>query len=173
MTGLDRITVVGHHNKITPRQPAPQLKNHLPRPVAEQALRIALGQFMMESGGGIAKAARGDSTAGVIAAGRAIDAAARTCLLAERRPYPYGKWLIRAARETQLGRTVVPVLDEIASSLCELVEPPAGVGFREWRPIARVRELRSTIPKGLQELGWSDSWARDLGLNLPLAFVAE
>ncbi|MBT6149764.1 MAG: hypothetical protein HN712_08045 [Gemmatimonadetes bacterium] len=115
-------------------------------------------------------AARGDAPAGVAAAGRAIDAAARICLLADRQPYPYGKWLLRAARDSRLGPAVTPVLDEIAATIGELSDPPEGVDFRVWTPIARLRQLRAILSSNLPAIGWAGPWVTDLGLNLPLVF---
>lgn len=138
--------------------------------IAAEHLRKALGTFMIESGGGIARAARRDVVAGVAATGAAIAAASRICLLADRKPYPYEKWIVEAARDTRLGDVVVPILEEVVATIGELVSPPPGVDFREWTPIAKIRALRSVFSDRLPGLGWQEPWASDLGLNVPVAF---
>jgi hypothetical protein len=102
-----------------------------------------------------------------------LDAVARVCVLADCQPYPYGKWLLRSARESRIGATIVPVLETVASSISELTERPTNVSFREWQPIARLRQLRSVLPEALGTIGWNAPWVTDLKLNVPWAFSTD
>ena len=42
--------------------------------------------------------------------GHVIESLCKLCCLAEGKPYPYPKWAVEAARRTQLGGTIYPMV---------------------------------------------------------------
>ena len=73
-------------------------------------------------------------------------------------PFPYDKWLVEAAKQTQLGAMVYPSIQRAVGGIREFLDPPADRHWRDWVP---VKELRATLPivqSGLKELGWIYDW---------------
>ncbi len=75
--------------------------------------------------------------------------------------------------DTQMGKTIVPILEDVASSIGELVHHPEGVHFQKWKPIARLRDLRTILPTELTQAGWQGPLVNDLGLNISNSFLQQ
>jgi hypothetical protein len=60
---------------------------------------------------------RGDRAAVMLTLTDAVMHALRLCCLLEREPFPYEKWLLRAAAETEPGRAVLPLIEELLEEL--------------------------------------------------------
>lgn len=77
---------------------------------------------------------------------------------ADRQPFPYEKWVVEAAKQTQLGAMVYPSIQRTVSGIGDFLNPPPDRNWRDWTP---VKELRGTLPivqSGLRELGWVGDW---------------
>ena len=71
---------------------------------------------------------------------------------------PYDKWLVEAAKQTQLGAMVYPSIQRAVGGIGDFLDPLADRHWRDWVP---VKELRATLPivqNGLKELGWVCDW---------------
>jgi hypothetical protein len=128
-----------------------------PRPVVARKLKWCLGRYV-SSLGPLNMAARDRPAAALIAAVHAIETMCRICCLAERRPYPYAKWLVEAARDTSIGAQVCPYVDRAVAAIAELAHPPDDRRFRQWTPIRELRATREVVRDGLVELGWHQDW---------------
>lgn len=73
----------------------------------------------MANAGGAASNAlrRGDQAVVMLTLTDAVMRALRLCFLLEHRPFPYEKWLLRAAAGTGPGRAVLPLIEELLEEL--------------------------------------------------------
>ena len=51
-------------------------------------------------------AARKQVEMAFVAAGNVIESLCKICCVADRQPFPYSKWLVEAAKRTQMGATI-------------------------------------------------------------------
>ncbi len=129
-----------------------------PLEVAENKLKWVFGKYYYSQRGPLAMAARQHTEMAFIAAGNVIEYLCKICCIAEGQPFPYSKWLVAAAKQTQLGAMVYPSIQRAVGSIEEFINPPIDRHWRDWLP---VKELRATLPivqNGLKELGWVCDW---------------
>ena len=129
-----------------------------PPRVAEGKLKWMFGKYYYAQRGPLAMAARNKVETAVVAVGNVIEYLCKICCIADRQPFPYSKWLVEAARFTQLGKMVYPSIQRAVGSIEEFLNPPTDRNWREWVP---VKELRATLPivqSRLKELGWGRDW---------------
>ena len=129
-----------------------------PPAVAESKLKWMFGKYYYSQRGPLAMAARNKVETAFVAVGNVIEYLCKMCCVADRQPFPYDKWLVEAAKQTQLGAMVYPSIQRAVGGIRELLDPPADRHWRDWVP---VKELRATLPivqSGLKELGWICDW---------------
>ena len=129
-----------------------------PPRVAESKLKWLFGKYYYSQRGPLAMAARRHVEMAFVAAGNVIEDLCKMCCVADRQPFPYSKWLVEAAKQTQLGAMVYPSIQRAVDGIGEFLNPPADRHWRDWVP---VRELRATLPivqRKLKELGWGCDW---------------
>ena len=140
---------------------AEELKHryHLyPSAVAESKLKWMFGKYYYSQRGPLAMAARSHVEMAFVAAGNVIEYLCKVCCVADRQPFPYSKWLVQAAKRTQLGAMVYPSIQRAVGGIGDFLDSPADRHWRDWVP---VKELRATLPivqSGLKELGWGCDW---------------
>ena len=140
---------------------AEELKSHYrlyPPTVAESKLKWMFGKYYYSQRGPLAMAARGHVEMAFVAVGNVIEYLCKICCVAHRQPFPYSKWLIEAAKQTQLGTIVYPSIQRAVDGIGEFLDPPTDRHWRDWVP---VKELRATLPivqNELKELGWGCDW---------------
>ena len=140
-----------------------------PEDIMQDKLRWQLCEYSQHQGR-LGVAGRGMPVAAVMAAGRCIETACRICCLAERKPYPYLKWLRRAAGETRLGEIVCPVVDRAVEHIQELATPPEGVPYTDLIPLKELRSLKPTLCRELARIGWTGDWVENPGHYVWLLF---
>ena len=96
-----------------------------PTELAGMKLRWLLGRILAIRGG-LRHVTRGDGVTAITIACEVAQCLQRMCCLAERRPFPYPKWLARAARVTDLGRELCPRIDCAIGSVGDACAPGAG-----------------------------------------------
>ena len=129
-----------------------------PPAVAESKLKWLFGKYYYSQRGPLAMAARNKVETAFVAVGNVIEYLCKMCCVADRQPFPYDKWLVEAAKQTQLGAMVYPSIQRAVGGIREFLDPPADRHWRDWVP---VKELRATLPivqSGLKELGWICDW---------------
>ena len=129
-----------------------------PPAVAESKLKWMFGKYYYSQRGPLVMAARKHTEMAFIAVGNVIEYLCKICCIAEGQPFPYSKWLVAAAKQTQLGAMVYPSIQRAVGGIEEFINPPTDRHWRNWLP---VKELRATLPivqNGLKELGWVDNW---------------
>lgn len=129
-----------------------------PPGVAESKLKWLFGNYYYSQRGPLAMAARRHVEMAFVAAGNVIEYLCKICCVAERQPFPYSKWLVEAAKRTQLGAMVYPSIQRAVAGVGEFLNPPMDRHWRDWMP---VKELRATLPvvqSRLKELGWNCDW---------------
>ena len=129
-----------------------------PPAVAESKLRWMFGKYYYSQRGPLAMAARRHVEMAFVAVGSVIEYLCKICCVAERQPFPYSKWLVEAAKQTQLGAIVYPSIQRAVGGIREFLNPPADRHWRDWVP---VKELRATLPivqNELKGLGWGCDW---------------
>lgn len=137
-----------------------QLRNHYrnyPEEVVEQKLKCCFGNYLSLLGP-LNLAARGMPESAFLIAGKVVEYLCKISCLAERKPFPYTKWLIKAAQETALGNKVCPYVKRAVSGMAELLHPPKEKNFRELIPLRELRATKDIIREGLKQLGWQCSW---------------
>lgn len=138
-----------------------ELKHHYrlyPRAVAESKLKWMFGKYYYLQRGPLAMAARSHVEMGFVAVGNVIEYLCKICCIADRQPFSYDKWLVEAAKRTQLGAIVYPSIQRAVHGIGDFLNPPADRHWRDWVP---VKELRATLPivqSELKELGWRCDW---------------
>ena len=143
---------------------AERLKNHYclyPPAVAERKLKWMFGKYYFSQRGPLAMAARNKVETAFVAVGNVIEYLCKICCVADRRPFPYEKWVVEAAKRTRLGATVYPSIQRAIEGIGDFLDPPTDCNWRDWTP---VKELRGTLPivqSGLKELGWNGDWIDD------------
>jgi hypothetical protein len=139
---------------------ATALKEHCrqyPWEAVEPKLKRHFGHYLL-SLGLLNTAARGMPETAFMAAGKTIEHLCKICCFAERKPFPYTKWLIPVARETTLGKRIVPLMSEAVFGIEEFLHPPPGKDFRTLTPLKRLRDTKDTVRDTLKQLGWKCSW---------------
>ena len=132
-----------------------------PPAIAERKLKWMFGKYYFSQRGPLAMAARNKVETAFVAVGNVIEYLCKMCCVAERQPFPYEKWVVEAAKQTQLGAMVYPSIQRAVNGIGDFLDPPADLNWREWAP---VKELRGTLPivqNGLKELGWVGDWIDD------------
>ena len=128
-----------------------------PPAVAESKLKWLFGKYHYSQRGPLAMAARNKTETAFVAVGNVIEHLCKMCCVAERQPF-YDKWLVEAAKQTQLGAMVYPSIQRAVDGIGDFLNPSADRHWRDWVP---VKELRATLPivqNGLKELGWACDW---------------
>lgn len=131
-----------------------------PRSVLERKLRWFYGRYI-HSLDGLNVAARGMTEASVLVIGHVIESLCKLCCLAEGKPYPYPKWAVEAARRTQLGGTIYPMVQAAVAGMAELLAPPKDTPYEQLTPIRELRATREPVASGLQALGWANTWIEE------------
>ena len=129
-----------------------------PLVIAEKKLKWLFGKYYFSQRGPLAMAARGHVEMAFVAASNVIEHLCKMCCVADRQPFPYNKWLVEAAKKTQLGTIVYPAIQRAVDGIGEFLNPPTDRHWRDWLP---VKELRATLPivqSKLKELGWGCDW---------------
>lgn len=103
-------------------------------------------------------AARGMPETAFLMTGMAIEHLCKICCLAERKPFPYSKWLVTVSRDTVLGKKIAPLISEAVFGIDEFLHPPQGKHFRELTPLKKLRDTKDVVRGTLKELGWTCSW---------------
>jgi hypothetical protein len=140
---------------------AEELKHHYrlyPPAVAESKLKWLFGKYYYSQRGPLTMAARKHVEMAFVAAGNVIECLCKICCVADKQPFPYSKWLVEAAKRTQLGAMVYPLIQRAVEGIREFLNPPTD---RHWRDWMTVKELRATLPivqSRLKELGWGCDW---------------
>ena len=140
-----------------------------PHDVLERKLRWWLCNYW-QCQGRLGVAARGTAASAVMIAAECIESLCKVCCLADGRPFPYLKWLRRAAEKTTLGPLVCPAMDRAVRGVHELVAPPVGREFRELIPVKELRALKDDLKEGLRKLGWSGAWVDEPGHHVWVVF---
>ena len=78
--------------------------------------------------------------------------------MADKKPYPYVKWLVKVAKKTYLGNEVCPFIKKAALGIEEFLNPPTGKYFHELIPLRELRATREIVQSGLKDLGWHRDW---------------
>jgi hypothetical protein len=138
-----------------------------PRPVLERKVRWFYGRYV-HSLDSLNVAARGMREASVLVIGHVIESVCKLCCLAEGKPYPYPKWVVEAARRTEMGRTVGPMVRAAVGGMAELLDPPRGTPYDDLVPIRELRATREPVASGLRAQGWTNDW-----LDQPEEAVAD
>lgn len=128
-----------------------------PRDVLERKLRWFYGRYI-HSLDSLNVAARGMTEAAVLVIGHVIESLCKLCCLAEGKPYPYPKWVVEAARRTELGEIIYPMVQAAVGGMGELIDPPSGTPYEQLRPIRELRATREPVASGLRRLGWTGGW---------------
>jgi hypothetical protein len=128
-----------------------------PRPVLERKVRWFYGRYV-HSLDSLNVAARGMREASVLVIGHVIESVCKLCCLAEGKPYPYPKWVVEAARRTEMGRTVGPMVRAAVGGMAELLDPPRGTPYDDLVPIRELRATREPVASGLRAQGWTNDW---------------
>ena len=132
-----------------------------PPAVAERKLKWMFGKYYFSQRGPLAMAARNKVETAFVAVGNVIEYLCKMCCVADKQPFPYEKWVVEAAKQTQLGGMVYPSIQRAVGGIGDFLDPPADHNWRDWTP---VKELRGTLPivqSGLKELGWDGDWIDD------------
>lgn len=138
-----------------------------PEDILEQKLKLHFGHFW-QCLGPLNTAARGMPETAFLVAAKTIEHLCKICCLAERKPFPYTKWLIPVARETILGRKVALSIARAVFGIEEFLHPPSGKHFQELTPLRELRSTKDVVREALKELGWTSSW-----IDNPEEAVAE
>jgi hypothetical protein len=128
-----------------------------PPPVAEAKLRWLMGRVLAIKGS-LRHARRGDPATTVAVAAEIAQCLWKMCCLAERRPFPYSKWLARAATEMRMGRSLCPRIDRAMTHVGEVVARPDVTTHREWTPVRELEACIELAPSILRDLGWDEEW---------------
>lgn len=128
-----------------------------PQAVLERKVRWFYGRYV-NSLEALNVAARGMNEASVLVIGHVIESLCKLCCLAEDKPYPYPKWVMEAAKRTELGRTVCPMVRSAVAGMAELVHPLNAAPYDERTPIRELRATRAPVAAGLRALGWTNDW---------------
>jgi len=128
-----------------------------PSTVAEAKLRWLLGRVLAIKGA-LRNARRGDPATSIAVAAEIAQCMWRMCCLAERRPYPYPKWLACAASETRMGAALCPLIDRAMTHIGEIVARPDVTSHREWTPVSELEACIKRAPSILSDLGWDGAW---------------
>ncbi len=123
-------------------------------------LRWLLGRILAIRGG-LRHVTRGDGVTAITIACEVAQCLQRMCCLAERRPFPYPKWLARAARVTDLGRELCPRIDCAIGSVGDACAPGAVANHVDWAPVQELRACVDLTPSLLRDLGWEGAWLDD------------
>ena len=132
-----------------------------PPEVAESKLKWMFGKYYFSQRGPLAMAARNHVEMAVVAVGNIIEHLCKICCVADRRPFPYNKWLVEAAKGTQLGRRVYPSIQRAVHGIGDFLNPPTDRHWRDWIPVKELRETLPIVQTGLKELGWDCDWIDD------------
>lgn len=131
-----------------------------PAEVAERKLKWLFGKYCL-SLGPLNTAARGMPVTALVVAGQVIECLCKICCLAEKKPFPYTKWLVEVAKKTHLGARVYPFVKEAVLGIEEFVNPPSGKHFRELIPLKELRATEQIVQSSLKDLGWRCDWIDD------------
>jgi hypothetical protein len=94
--------------------------------------------------------------------GQAIGCLCKICFLAERKPFPYEKWLIRGVKTTELGSRLFPLIEKAALNIGDFLQPPEGKDYPDLKPAKALLECQREIRRGLKELGWDPDWVDNM-----------
>ena len=94
----------------------------------------------------------------VMMVGQAIGCLCKICFLAEGKPFPYEKWLIRGIKITELGKRLSPLIEKAALNINDFLQPPEDKDYPDLEPVKALLECQKEIRRGLKELGWDPDW---------------
>lgn len=108
---------------------------------------------------------RGDAVAVLLSLSKTLAHAMQAALALDGEPYPYDKWLRRAAYETETGRRLQPSIDNILELLAE--DGLRFPGVEADNPISReLRVIRQTLIDAAHEHGVNEPWLRQWWLHM-------
>ena len=142
-----------------------QLVASYPEDVVEAKLRMLIGEHRVLRHS-LQMSARNHPVTAFTAAGRIMETLSRICCVADRRPYPYLKWLDAVARTTRLGPTVFPYIDRAMASLDELLHPPSDTHYEQWTPVKELMGALQPLQEGLKANGWDREWVDKPWMNI-------
>ena len=105
----------------------------------------------------------GDSKpiAGFMVLGRIIEYLCKMCCIAQYTPFPYTKWLVRVAKETQLGTKVVPLIERSMAEFETSPFLPVDTLAPDWPPRRELMNAFNVSLVELQIMGWDVPWLDD------------
>ena len=68
----------------------------------------------------------------IVVRGKLVECLCKICCIGHRRPFPYTKWLVRAARETDLGANVLPWVERSMEAMKHTPFLPVDLLSPEW-----------------------------------------
>jgi Domain of unknown function (DUF4037) len=111
---------------------------------------------------------RGDAVAVLQAMTQTLSHALRAAMVVDGQPYPYVKWLGRAAFRTPTGRRLEPKVTELLDLLAQ--DALRAPGPEKHHPLTRaLREIRSLLVDAAQESGLDAPWLHDWWLFMDQA----
>ena len=125
-----------------------------PPAVAESKLKWMFGKYYFSQRGPLAMAARNKVETAFVATGNVIEYLCKMCCVANRQPFPYDKWVVEAAKQTQLGEMVYPSIQRAVDGIEDFLDPPSDRNWRDWTPVKALRGTLPIVQSGLKELGW-------------------
>ncbi len=143
---------------------AEELKQHYclyPLEVAGSKLKWIFGKYCFLLSGALSMVARNKVETAVVVVGNVIEYLCKICCVADRQPFPYDKWLVEAAKQTQVGALVYPSIQRAANGIGELLNPPTDRNWRDWTPVKELQATLQIVQNGLKELGWIEDWIDD------------
>ena len=111
---------------------------------------------------------RGDSSALLLAMTPALEHALRCAMVIDGKPYPYRKWLSKAARQTPTGARVQEKLEQMLDLLA--TGALRCTGPEKMHPVSlKLREIRSILVEAAIASGIDEPWLHQWWLWMPQA----
>jgi hypothetical protein len=111
---------------------------------------------------------RGDATTVFLGVAATVEHALRAALVLDGEPYPYVKWLHRAASTTPTGQKIVPLAGDVLDLLAQgaLFEPGPE---REHRLSRKIKEIRAVLIASARDQGLDGPWLEQWWLYIDAA----
>ena len=101
--------------------------------------------------------ARGDPAALLLSLPKVVAHALRAAMVLDAQPYPYDKWLCRAAAETPTGRSLAPHVDALLDSLA--ADALRQTGSVADHPVTtELMAVRQKLVQAARAKGWDEPW---------------
>lgn len=148
------------HGRAATAAPLVERSRTYPREVAERKLEWLVGSCR-SLGSAFPKSGEGRAAGGALVFGRLLESLCKLCFVADRHPFPYTKWLARAARETRVGARVWPHVESALAALESSPLLPEGVRAPDWPPRRELMGGFRAALDALPALGWGATWIED------------